>query len=95
MQCQFCKEEIHDEATVCPHCARKQRGNSDNRFTILLIVCGIVGFIFFLAANSDTTALKCRRANAINPSVSYDECVQLVEKNGDVALRLIAPSMGD
>jgi hypothetical protein len=95
MQCQFCKEDIHAEATVCPHCTRKQKRGGIDRFTVLMIVCAAIGFVFFLAANSDNTDAKCRRAVALNPSVTHDQCVALVEKNGDRALNLIAPGMGD
>lgn len=58
MQCQWCKEEINDEANVCPHCKRSTRKNTPIdtilqtlcvfAISFVAIVCPFIGIYLFL-----------------------------------------------
>jgi len=65
---------------------------------VLWIGGGIAGLVALAAiigsaGHRRVEIAECERANAINPTVTVDQCVDLVEKHGDAALRLIAPAM--
>ena len=48
-KCRYCSKKIDDDASVCPHCRKNQKGSSLPLIIILLIitVVVIVGFNFF------------------------------------------------
>ena len=99
MNCLHCMEEINDAASVCPYCRRstpREISRKQKRRIVWAVVLGVPAgllLIIGLAALIPNRDDQCRRATALNPTVTPQQCLDMVEKYGDVALTMIAPMM--
>ena len=80
-KCQFCAEEIQDDATICKHCGKKQNGRDMNKhvtiigilfisFSCLLCVGGIVfSWVIPMAGNISGNDVAMRITSIIGDAL--------------------------
>lgn len=89
-QCKYCKMWIDEEATICPHCRKRQPMSAGKAilwtiFTIILVLIWYGNYSTEYEKNLETNTVTMENFDRIKTGMSYEEVCDIFGKEGTSA----------